>query len=274
MNVSAAGAGPPDLDPLALKALAGALARTATPLPNLSSGAGAGQDGVSLSMAELTSASLQNLLQVVEDRISQAGVSHHANSVHAAGQPAPGGMANPVVPNLDRITLDARNTAELSVSRAAHAIETAAGAHLHRTGDQPDPQTVILLASQLIQTGQLPNYLRAAEMGRIVVEWYDGLLPISAPVPGALSAARRQLQLREPRPPSQFFARLKSLWRRAPLLILLGGWLMAGLIFGLVARIFEIQTPDTALLFDIWGLGFLGLVGFQFVVTIWRARHR
>ena len=46
-----------------------------------------------------------------------------------------------------------------------------------------------------------------------------------------------------------------SLWRRAPLLALLIAWMLLGLVV----------VPLSA---EFWALGFLALIGFQFVVTI------
>jgi hypothetical protein len=64
--------------------------------------------------------------------------------------------------------------------------------------------------------------------------------------------------------------RFKSLWRRAPLLVLLLGWLVAGLFGGAVAALFlnERAAAAVAVFFEIWALGFLALVGFGFYMRV------
>lgn len=60
--------------------------------------------------------------------------------------------------------------------------------------------------------------------------------------------------------PRRFASMIRTLWSRAPLLLLLLSWFTAGLIVALI----------TSAAFEWWGLGFLALIGFGFCM---RVRH-
>ncbi|MDP9172099.1 MAG: hypothetical protein M3N54_15885, partial [Acidobacteriota bacterium] len=170
MNVSAAGAGLPGLDPQALRVLTAALANMGAPLPGLIPSSP--EDEVSPSLAELAAPPMQLLLHVVDAMVSQAVVLHAAPP-QALYQTATASYGP------DPVTLTARNSAEKFVAKAAHIIETAEG-RTSRVPDNVDPRTVVALANQFIQTGQFPNYLRAAELGRMVVSWYGERSPATS----------------------------------------------------------------------------------------------
>lgn len=157
---------------------------------------------------------------------------------------------------------DLRNSAEKLVIRGAHAIEMA-GLHSQRIPDGLDPRAVIALANQFIATGQLSNYLRAAEMGRMVISWYDDASPIYAGF-----NARAVARDRYPSLSMRWSDMLARLWGRAPLLVLLMGWLLSGGFAGLLMKTMGEPGYKTAPSFKIWAIGFLALVVFQFVVTI------
>jgi hypothetical protein len=162
--------------------------------------------------------------------------------------------------NAGSMMSDARYAAERSVIKAAHAINTA-GDRSWAIPAGPDPRNVLALANQFIETGQVANYLRAEELGKLVVSWYDG--PLSAvPLAAEQSLSPRSRDA------------LKKLWRRAPLLALLLGWLVTGVAAGVFLRVLSVPFYRTALPFDIWGVGFLVLVCVQFVVTIRGALRR
>lgn len=157
---------------------------------------------------------------------------------------------------------EARDIAEKLVTKAAHTIETAS-VHSQRIPADLDPRAVITIANQFIATGQLPNYLRAAELGREVLSWY-----------AEASSAQAVSLSRPPSLTKQFHTIVARMWRRAPLLVLLTGWLLAGSIAGLVARIISVPDYKTAPAFEVWAVGFLALIVFQFVATIRGAFRR
>jgi hypothetical protein len=231
------GPGLPPLDPTAANTLANSLA--AAPRPP-SSHSGAIHDSVSASLEGLAAPAIQHLLQMVEERLFSAG-SHQISFL-------PG----------------ARESAVSSVARAAHAVEMAGsmlGNHNSRIPGYPDPRAVLAVANQFIDTGQTANYLRAEELGRIVGSWYEGRLRVPAEIAADVATLRRERQLR-------FRGALQRMWWRAPLLFLLAGWLVAGLIAAFLVRL---STPDyeSSPVFGLWALGFIALVVIQFIVSIW-----
>jgi hypothetical protein len=234
VNVSAAGGGSPSPDPGLVRAL-DMLSGAREPHSLSSSHSHVKTDSFSASLGELSTPAMLHLLQVVEDHL-------HTHPAQASRESA-GSMM-----------LDARDAAASSVIKAAHAINMG-GDRSHAIPNSLDPRNVLALANQFIGTGQVANYLRAEELGRLIVSWYDG------PLPAVPFAAERSLNPR-------FRTSLKKLWRRAPLLGLFIGWLMTGVVAGLFLRILSVPAYKTALPFEVWGVGFLVLVVFQFVVTI------
>lgn len=192
---------------------------------------------------------MQQLLQAVEDHLFPAE-ARPAESIYAPGHSSVDVLYNH--PAQNTITLEAKDVAEKSVAKASHAIETA-GIHNQVDPCYPDPRTVIALANQFIATGQLPNYLRATELGRVVVSWYDRPLPV--PVRPRAKARAAYLTARK-------------LWRRAPLLVLLLGWLLSGAVMGLFLKVSKLPSSKASFSFNVWAIGFLALVVFQFVASV------
>jgi hypothetical protein len=260
VNVSAAGTGPPDPTPSAVNTVANAAAP-----PGLSPHSHSGHDSVSGSLGQLTSAPILNLLQIVEGRVFPEGSQHLESSRTSSHSAIDGFYSRPAQtlgPGLAHSMFDVRDSAEKLVAKAAHTIE-AAGVHGQRIPDDLDPRAVIALANQLIATGQLPNYLRAAEMGRVVISWYDEASPASVGFVAETVARNRQTTLR-----MRVCGALGRMWRRAPLLVLLIGWLLSGGFAGLLMKAMDVPGYRTAPAFKIWAIGFPALVVFQFVVTI------
>ena len=166
-------------------------------------------------------------------------------------------MASPPVLQLLQVVenrLAGPQHAERSVAKAAHAIDAAAAANRSlRVPANLDPQTILALANRFIETGQLPNYIRAPELDQVIQSWYDEELP-------AVSA--RELQSR-----SRCREALRGLWRRTPLLVLLVGWMAAGIVTEVFLKTLHIPNYETSWAFNLWAVGFLGMVVFQFVVV-------
>ncbi len=187
-----------------------------------------GRDHLSLSLQQLLQPALQNLLRSVDDRLD-AGLNIKTSS--------------------------ARETSEQSVADAANRVAIS-GEHHHRAPDGLDPRSVLYLAERLIETGQVANYLRAAELGRTVLAWYDDSLPRSAnaarfPVPRLLPAGA-----------------LERSWQRAPLMMLLGGWMVAGVVARFLLWCLSIPVDEFETVFSLWDIGFLAFVVIQFLATI------
>jgi hypothetical protein len=201
------------------------------------------EDSVSASLAEITAPPLRRLLQIVEHRLAALPQA----TARAQTVPTASTDVNREVNQGD---------AERSVARAVHAMETA-GSRAHRIPPGVDPQIVLALANRFIETGQPANYFRAAELGREVRSWYAQRDDEASP---ALSV--RELQLR-----SRSREALRRMWRRAPLLIMLTAWMAAGVLAALLPGV-----PGWA--FNVWALGFLAMVVFQFAVVTMRGASR
>ena len=174
----------------------------------------------------------------------------------------------PEVLNLIRqLTSQARTQAQERVATAAQAIAT--GGLKKIEGSQADVRTLLSIASYLFESGRLPDYLLAIELAQIVIARY-GKLRGKKPVRWAANFTRPKSE--------PMRARFERWWMRVPLLILLLAWLGLGLVFGIGSLIVRKVRPDSfdpsiaALAFDIWGVGFLALVGFGFYMRIRNVR--
>ena len=251
VNVGAAGTVQPVLDPQAIQALANLAADAAARPPLAAEPSILTFDTVSTLLHELSAPAIQNLLQtvdrIIETRLSLAAPEHFP-SIHAPAAATPASTGFELI--------QTRETAEKSVAKALHAIETS-GSHGSQIPDNVNPRLVISVANQFIETGQIPNYLRAEELGRIVAGWYQ------APVPSDASLAVEGRRSRGQAVPVWQIPRLlKRLWRRAPLLVLLALWLLAGTVAELLPRSWH--SPPV----ELWATGFLALVVFQFLFTV------
>jgi hypothetical protein len=206
-------------------------------------------DHLTVSFDALTAAPLQHLLQTIEQKLFPPS----ATTLQDVGAPA---------------VADAKDAAQKSVDRAAQAIEQG-GIHAPRIPENLDPPTVLALATRMIETQQYPNYLRATELSNTIVTWYEGRLP-DAPIarPISIEATEKIRSARSTGGPHKWTQTTARLWRRAPVLVLLLGWLLAGSI---VAMIADKSSP----LLTTWALGFPALVALQFILTIrgvWRRK--
>jgi hypothetical protein len=192
------------------------------------------------------------------------------NPEHASTLPASpplGPIQGEVRELLRRITLDAKTEAVRLIATAGELTGAAAKHPEKLVGSD-----ALAVADGLVKSGQLVNYFRASDLSQAVIAFY------AQPIPDlALDAARRA----EPgklhsdkagnRPARRLIGRL---WRKVPLLVLLMGWLLLGAAGGALALL--AHTPGLDLLsdstvraaFEFWGVGFLGLVVFQFWITV------
>ena len=170
----------------------------------------------------------------------------------------------------------ARLDAESRIAQLTHALEPAG---LKESARQEfRPEIAILIAGRLLEAGGYANYISSATLSQMAIIQYNFLPspapqsrvdPKSAPIPLAHTSAGL---------PSRWAPRIRKLWRRAPLLVLLLGWLAIGFVGGSVSAILRSYWPETwpaSLVswgFDVWGIGFLALVGLGFYAKVrdWR----
>ena len=188
---------------------------------------------------------------------------------------------------LDRHTALARIDAEGRLEQAASQLGTSAPDRL--TGWDMKPDTMVLIANRIFDSGGLANYMRAAELAQTVVDgsrWAPALvnLPtaISELTPGKSRYGDKPIagtaQETQPRKRGGMSALLRSLWLRAPLLILLVSWLILGIAGGcwsVLWRRFWLETWPGSLVeiaFQVWGTGFLALVALGFYAHVRKVR--
>jgi hypothetical protein len=252
------------VDARALRLLAETLLAE-TPIEGADPKAAAPADRLSVSVDALTTAPLQQLLQTIEQHLfpAQTAAGSPQVQLNAAAYSHPA---------------QAKEAALQSLDKAAQAIETG-GIHGARIPENLDPQTVLALATRMIATEQYPNYLRAAELGNVIASWYDGPLTVGSSFRTLAVESATETQRRARRESSvrrQWTDVTARLWKRAPLLVLLAGWLLAGITGALLLRVADIPT-DASPLFTIWALGFPALIVLQFALTIrgaWRNNRR
>lgn len=169
------------------------------------------------------------------------------------------------IPN--HIVVSAKFEAEVSLARASQLLAGASEKILPNW--QTHPEALLGVANQLFDAGGYMNYLRSAYVAQIVAEY----LPASskAALEGNIDQTWEIISKRAR-------AQLGNLWFRAPLLVLLLSWLALGLAVGLcsmVVRALPVHGAGESLFgafYDVWGLGFLALVGFGFWARVRRVR--
>ncbi len=265
MQVAATGAGSPSQPETFVKTLP-ELARA--PMP------GRAEDGVSHSLQDLASPHIIDLLGRLEHtrnehnpeifegllRTAVAAVGAHdihgalsaiaemvklhpehaAQLAHAEAGLAP--IRGEVNHLFERLTQAARMEAIQTLAAAATVVPVRDLASV----------SVIATGERFLESGTLLNYVRAVELGQSVLALY----PADR---AGTTKVRNDMPLRWLR------AMLRTTWRRVPVLVLLAGWFLIGLIGGIISLL---GTRVGSGPVEIWAVGFLALVGFQFVVTV------
>lgn len=170
---------------------------------------------------------------------------------------------------LARLTGEARLGAETLLREATERLQAPGAAD--RQIQNVKASTLLLCASQLIDAGSYANCIQSAKVSEVILDrqrWAPAevALPLSKRVDARTRVPRAALWVRR----GAMTEPLKNLWRRAPLLVLLLGWLALGLFGGGVAAVFrdEWSAAAVARFFGIWALGFLALVGFGFYMRV------
>jgi hypothetical protein len=286
--------------PEALSALRGA----AAPKPATAAPGGLGADAVASLIGELAASDIAGLLAKIEPIPTADHALQVQNLLQTAFEAAAKGDTPRALSTLAELApLDPRRAESLEsepalgrirgevaalLSRLTAAAGLDAGAHLERalellrTGapdrapaEGPRPDTAALTAGRLIDAGGYANFIRAGQLSQLVIDWC-GLPPLPVTLPGPKRTAAPEQHFDAPR--RQIPPTLRKLWRRAPLLVLLLGWLAVGLAGGLFyaglrAVIPEaVPKPADAAGFGFWGMGFLALVGFGFYARVRNVR--
>jgi hypothetical protein len=160
----------------------------------------------------------------------------------------------------------------------ALATEHGGGAKLSHW--ETPPETLLQLGRELFAAGGYANYWRASELIQATLsfppqsvrpeeQWFTS----RAAVPASSRKAVPPSTLRVPVRPA-----IGKLWKRAPLLVLLAGWLAAGVAGGLMSIVARKLWPEGWIAaqseagFTVWALGFLALAGFGFYARVRQIR--
>ncbi len=195
--------------------------------------------------------------------------------------------SQPVQASIDQFvnghTALARLNAEGRLEQAAQQVNLPGPDRL--AGWDMRPANMVALADRIFEAGGLQNYVHAAELAQVVVDnarW----APAPVPVPPADTEMDPLRLGRTGQPRSGTFrpgrsessGRMQELvlrvWKRAPLLVLLLSWLLAGIAGGVGSWLWRSVSIETwpaylaAFAFDVWGLGFIAIVGFGFYMRV------
>jgi hypothetical protein len=195
---------------------------------------------------------------------------------------------------LNRLTSVAKMDAETKLAAAEEVMENAGWQKLPHW--ETAPEALIQIGHRLIEAGGYENYMRTAELATTLQSAYwDGTM-VQPPfgVAGAAAIRKEDTALRRKGAGAAALAlahhtwdalrgrmpqRLEALWQRVPLLVILGTWFCAGLVGGLFSWAAKAVWPDSWIVpasnfaFQIWGVGFLAIVGFGFWAGVRRLRR-
>jgi len=207
------------------------------------------------------SASLQHLEQAI--------LADPLHADQARQDPAFSAMRGAVQELVGHASLLARMRAEAAIDTALSTLESAGGSGASPRADQA--RAFLDLAQAHFELGTYAAFVEAAQVAiRAQQITEDSRIERS----GRRSPGRtvRGSAVRTPGPARRAVRRL---WDKLPLLAILLGWLLAGIVGGVAALPFQdgyiSETRQT--LFSIWALGLLGMVLAGFVRSILRLRR-
>jgi hypothetical protein len=194
-----------------------------------------------------------------------------ADPVHAESarqDPAFSAMRGAVQELVGHASLLARMRAESSMDAAFSAMESIRGLGAAPHADQV--KAFLDLAQAHFELGTYTAYVEAAQAAmraRQIAE--ESLIEPLGKFSG------RPFRASMPRTPGPARRAVRRLWDKLPLLAILLGWLLAGIVGGVAALPFQngdvSETRQT--LFSIWALGLLAMVLLGFVRSILRMRR-
>jgi|SRR5579859_2193160 len=212
---------------------------------------------------------------------AQAGDSeaslHHlehailADPVHAEAarqDPAFNSTRGAVQDLVGHASLLARMRAESSIDAAFSALESVRGTGAGPHTDQV--KTLLDLAQAHFELGTYTAYVEAAQAAMRARQIAED--PQIARL-GKFTA--RSFGASMPQTPGPARRAVRRLWDKLPLLAILLGWLLAGIVGGVAALPFQDGYPSETrqTLFSIWAMGLLGMVALGFVRSILRLRR-
>lgn len=207
-------------------------------------------------------------------------------------EPGVEAVRRPLETLLTQLANVAKLDAETRVAQATEAV--AAGREIVLAEWDTHPEILLTIANRLLESGGYVNAVRAAHVAQVVIDgtqWAPapGMVVATPGVAGnpskseevsgaarapIVSAFRESWRIVRSRAPG----RMTALWKRAPLLVLLLGWLAVGTVAGLGSWVQQRVWPEAwpAWLndagFTLWAIGFLALVLFGFYMRVRNVR--
>lgn len=194
--------------------------------------------------------------------LEQAILAHPAQAAAALSDPAFDSIKYPVHDLVARLTGDARVHAESAGADARLALQSAGAAGL--SPHLLTARSYLDAAQASLQLGTYTGLVQAAyaaDLARRIAT-------------GERSETLSRLRLGGFEPVKRALQRgVRNLWRKLPLLAILLGWFLAGVLAAVVSLLFETGGAFRASLFPGWALGLLTLVVVGFVRSILRLRR-
>jgi hypothetical protein len=245
-------------------------------------------DSVATHFGSVSAADIAKLTELIGRSSSASAGAHLHELARSAGPPPIDPIQDSTRSGLEqdphRHAALARLDAEARLALAEQRVGLIALERL--SGWQMRPETMVAIGHRIFDAGGPANYARAAMLAQIVIDgtrWAPGVNGVELAAQESVRAGSSDgsRPTREtPRASSLWLERiavlLRSLWLRAPLLVLLFSWFAIGITGGVGSLLWRKLWLSTwpgslsALAFDTWGIGFLLLVLLGFYA---RVRH-
>jgi hypothetical protein len=196
--------------------------------------------------------------------------------------PSLSSIRGPIERLVTRLNIAAKVEAESQLAQALKLLESAGAKEL--VIREIRAQNLVLTAGRLLDAGGYPNAVWSAQLSQLVIDprlWAPNAVPVPLPlkikdadgrspaagsgVLAAIGLVCAGLQLK---------SRIRRMWFRAPLLVLLLAWFVVGLTCGAISALVRNYWPrllSASLIagsFELWALGFLVLVAVGLYVSV------
>jgi hypothetical protein len=194
--------------------------------------------------------------------------------------PSLSSIRGPIERLVSRLNTAAKVEAESQLAQAVKLMESAGAKEL--VVREIRAQNLVLTAGRLLDAGGYANSVWSAQLSQMVIDprlWAPNAVPLplkvkdaDGPTPaagGGIFAAIRLVHAG-----LQLKSRIRRMWFRAPLLVLLLAWFVVGLaggIFSALVRNYWPHVLSASLIagsFELWALGFLVLVAVGLYVSV------
>jgi hypothetical protein len=194
--------------------------------------------------------------------------------------PSLSSIRGPIERLVSRLNAAAKVEAESQLAQAVKLLESPGAKEL--VIREIRAQNLILTAGRLLDAGGYANSVWSAQLSQLVIDprlWAPNPVPLPLNVKdgdGHSTAANGGIfaAIRLVRAGLQLKSRIRRLWFRAPLLVLLLAWFVVGLaggVFAALVRNFWPSVLSASLVagsFELWALGFLVLVAVGLYVSV------